>query len=265
MGGVSGSSGSSNTSNNSSITDTLGLKGLFGDIGQKAGNASGANNFLGSILSAANSTGGIGDSDPNAGQINNQWATNIGKAAAGAQSGPQFQQGGIARQGFAQGAAVEQARKDNLGMATDASNTVLGNNLLTAASGSALEPHQSRGTGSQSQMGGQAGISCCFIFLESLNGDLPWYVRKARDTKSNNYMVKGYRWMSRWLVPAMRVSKVSRTLVNGIMVKPLLIAGEHHYKVRKSLAGCLLRPVVTLWFALWMALGFTVGRQERGR
>lgn len=253
MGGVSGGSSNSNSTNNSSISDTLGLTGLFGDIGNKASNEGGANSFLGNILSAANSTGGIGDSDPNAGQVNNQWATNIGQAAARAQSGPQYQQGGLARQGFAQGAAVEQARKDNLGMAQDASNTVLGNNLLTAATGSGLEPHHGSGSQSGSQMGYQTGISCCFIFLEALNGELPWYVRYARDTMATPEMVRGYRRMSTWLVPAMRVSRSVRWLVNAAMVRPLMRYGEWYYDICPT--GRRYAPVKSFWFNLWNILG----------
>lgn len=118
--------------------------------------------------------------------------------------------------------------------------------------------------------GGGSGIEalasmCCFIFLESLNGELPWYARKARDTRGTNATVRGYRWMSRWLVPAMRTWKFVRHLVNFFMVNPMLMVGEDYYTEKKSLLGKSLKPVVAFWFSVWTLLGITVGLTERGR
>ena len=118
--------------------------------------------------------------------------------------------------------------------------------------------------------GGAAGImglmsACCFIFLESLNGELPWYARKARDTRGNNATVRGYRWMSRWLVPAMRVWEPVKSLVNFFMVKPMLMVGEDYYTEKKSVIGKSLKPVVAFWLTTWTLLGLTVGSGERGR
>lgn len=113
--------------------------------------------------------------------------------------------------------------------------------------------------------GGGAGAGCCFIFMESLNGKLPWYVRKARDTRAINATVKGYRRMSRWLVPAMRLWKAARHTVNFIMVKPMLMVSEDYYTPKKSFKAKCLKPVVAFWFTVWTILGLTVGRNERGR
>lgn len=136
----------------------------------------------------------------------------------------------------------------------------------------AVDPATGQNTGSPTSgsgggMGGMGGIMsmCCFIFLESLNGELPWYVRKARDSRGSNATVRGYRWMSRWLVPAMRVSPKVKILVNSIMVKPMLKAGADEFGEEKSVAGKCLKPLVYFWFGVWTLLGKTVGRSERGR
>ena len=67
---------------------------------------------------------------------------------------------------------------------------------------------------------GMAGV-CCFIFMEAYNGTMPSYVRVARDMYWTEQRRKGYVWMSKWLVPAMKRSKVARWLVNKLMIKPL--------------------------------------------
>jgi hypothetical protein len=118
--------------------------------------------------------------------------------------------------------------------------------------------------------GGGAGIgalasACCFIFLEGQNGHLPDFARKARDTRGTNATVRGYRWMSRWLVPAMRISNRVKDFVNEQMVKPMLRCGEDYYTSNRSLAGKIAKIDVAFWFTVWTILGLTVGVQERGR
>lgn len=123
-------------------------------------------------------------------------------------------------------------------------------------------------TGGTSGGGGGGGLMsglCCFIFLEAMNGELPWYVRKARDTRGFSATVRGYRWMSRWLVPAMRTWPAALAAVNGLMVKPMLAVGEDYYTARKSALAKCLKPVVAIWFTVWTILGLTVGLNERGR
>lgn len=65
------------------------------------------------------------------------------------------------------------------------------------------------------------GNVCCFIFMEAYNGNIPSYVRVARDMYWTEQRCKGYRWMSKWLVPAMKHSSAIRWLVNKLMIKPL--------------------------------------------
>ncbi len=128
-------------------------------------------------------------------------------------------------------------------------------------------PSSGGGGGGGGGLGGLMGAAgaCCFIFLESLNGELPAYVRRARDTRGSEATVRGYRWMSRWLVPAMRVSPRMKVLVNSIMVRPMLKAGADEFGIEKSMTGKLLKPVVYFWFMVWTLLGMTVGGSERGR
>lgn len=109
------------------------------------------------------------------------------------------------------------------------------------------------------------GGGCCFIFLESQNGRLPAFARLARDTRGTNATVRGYRWMSRWLVPAMRLWKPVKSLVNFIMVKPMLLAGEDYFTDKKSMLGKCCKPHVAFWFTLWTLLGVSVAQKERGR
>lgn len=125
-------------------------------------------------------------------------------------------------------------------------------------------PTPSSGGGGGGGIGAMASM-CCFIFMESLNGELPWYARKARDTRGTNATIRGYRWMSRWLVPAMRVSTRVKSFVNKQMVKPMLKCGEDYFTEKKSIAGKFCKIDVAFWFSVWTLLGLTVGRKERAR
>lgn len=113
-------------------------------------------------------------------------------------------------------------------------------------------------------MGGLASM-CCFIFLEGQNGQLPAFARKARDTRGSNATIRGYRWMSRWLVPAMRISSKIKTAVNAVMVLPMLACGRDYFTEEKSTVGKLCKVFVAFWFTVWTLLGLTVGHKERGR
>jgi hypothetical protein len=111
-----------------------------------------------------------------------------------------------------------------------------------------------RGAQTSSSMG--AGINlCCFIFLEAYNGKLPESVRRYRDMAApeNSARRKGYISMSKWLVPMMRVSRVSRTLANHLLVKPLTRYGEWFYGKNKT--GWVFWPVKQLWFKIWELTG----------
>lgn len=111
-----------------------------------------------------------------------------------------------------------------------------------------------RGAQTSSSMG--AGVNlCCFIFLEAYNGTLPDSVRRYRDMAApeNSARRKGYIRMSKWLVPAMRVSGVPRALTNHLLVKPLTKYGEWFYG--KNRTGWVFWPVKQLWFGIWTLTG----------
>jgi len=75
-------------------------------------------------------------------------------------------------------------------------------------------------SGSGDQSGWQGGISCCFIFLQALNGRLPWYINLARRDFYTPVRRKGYKWMSTWLVPAMKRFALVQRVVNFVLIKP---------------------------------------------
>lgn len=118
-----------------------------------------------------------------------------------------------------------------------------------------------QGTGTQASAGSNwnAGIDCCFIFLEALNGELPWYVRQGRDQFNTPTRRKGYVRMSKWLVPAMRRSKLVMHVVNQIIISPFLAMGKIHYGIEKGtlsyLRRLILKPYCFGWFHLWSFMG----------
>lgn len=71
-------------------------------------------------------------------------------------------------------------------------------------------------------------ITCCFIFLEAYNGQLPWYVRVCRDYwyERDANLAAGYKKMAKWLVPLMRESRLVAWLVNTFMVQPISRIGK---------------------------------------
>lgn len=97
--------------------------------------------------------------------------------------------------------------------------------------------------------------ACCFIFLESYNGVLPWYVRVERDKyyEQEPRIANGYKRMAKWLVPLMRRFKFVKTAVNLTMVKPLTWYGGHTHKVNSF--GHVFWPVKKAWFTVWKQLG----------
>lgn len=115
------------------------------------------------------------------------------------------------------------------------------------------------GSGNQesSHFGWNAGINCCFIFLEALNGDLPWYIRRGRDIIGTERERKGYVSMASWLVPLMRRYRSVRTAVNLLMVKPFLIHGAFFFNAEgaRPIIGRLLTPICVSWLKVWDLLG----------
>ena len=123
------------------------------------------------------------------------------------------------------------------------------------------------GEGQQIQNTSQwgAGLTCCFIFLESFNGKLPACVRRGRDEFGSPARILGYRWVASWLVPGMRVSKTWRWLTNCFLVQPFIIHGEHYYKEVPSVLGWLLKPYCVAWLNLFGLIGRVKGVYDRRR
>lgn len=110
-----------------------------------------------------------------------------------------------------------------------------------------------KGNQSSSASNWGVGVTCCFIFLEALNGRLPEFIRLGRDKFNTKNRRAGYRWMSAWLVPAMQRSAVVLWLVNTLIVRPFLYQGFNYFVLKKHSA---LAPVCYMWFWLWSLLGW---------
>lgn len=118
-------------------------------------------------------------------------------------------------------------------------------------------------SGRGDQSGWQAGLSCCFIYLEALNGALPWYIEIARKHFWTLQRRNGYKWMASWLVPAMKKSGVVKRLVNAVMVKPALRFTAWFYGEPKASCGWLWWPVCQMWLQVWNLIGGIYGRLSR--
>lgn len=116
------------------------------------------------------------------------------------------------------------------------------------------------GKGNQGASGFSFGADlCCFIFLESYRGSLPWFVRFCRDLYITPRRRAGYVWMANWLVPLMRKSPLVRTLVDKLMVGPITEMGGWLCRV-KGYEHCRNRKLITkIWFKAWDVLGMMVG------
>jgi hypothetical protein len=139
----------------------------------------------------------------------------------------------------------------------DSANIALATNEMSSESSSTTDNLSGKGSQGSSGSHVEGGITgCCFIFLEALNGTLPWYVRKGRDMFQTPERRNGYIRMSKWLVPLMQRSKLARWVVNFIMIKPFLKMGawffgdesaQPHWKFYGMYCQC--------WFNLWSFIG----------
>jgi len=141
----------------------------------------------------------------------------------------------------------------------------MGNNVFGGLNQSNIvnQGLQFQGSRNNSPMGimndvsGQVGNVCCFIFLEVLNGKLPWWVRKCRDRYYNHCpeVARGYKRMAKVLVPLMRYVPLVRFMVNRWMVQPLMLYGGHTCRVN-GYQGCReFKPYRNFWFSVWKHLG----------
>jgi hypothetical protein len=139
----------------------------------------------------------------------------------------------------------------NLGMASEIQGT------RNTTSTEDLDGH---GSQASEQSGWGAGISCCWIFLQAYDGELPWFVRRARDMFCSTERRDGYNRMAKWLVPKMRKSRVVTEIVRWTMTKPLAAWGAWYYGEKPlNSPARFLKPVVKTWFKAWDLIGGIYG------
>jgi hypothetical protein len=146
---------------------------------------------------------------------------------------------------------------NNFGLSTF--NPTQGNSVLTA-------PFQAA-TGWGNQLAGIAAAprttqsswnaGCCFIFLESFNGTLPWWVRVCRDEyyQKEPIVATGYKRMAKWLVPLMKRYNIIRRLVNKFMVIPITKYGGYMKGVKGHELHGKYKSYKTFWFMVWRMIG----------
>lgn len=106
---------------------------------------------------------------------------------------------------------------------------------------------------------------CCFIFLQALNGHLPWFIEAARHDYYTPVRRHGYKWMANWLVPAMAHHRWVARLVNTVIIRPFLHYGAWLYYDRSGgWRGFMWGPYCELWLRLWSVLGVLCARKEVG-
>jgi hypothetical protein len=150
---------------------------------------------------------------------------------------------------------VDSIRKSNQGNINLAGD-MLGNPIQTTKD-------DLKGRGAQSASGSNwgAGLTCCFIFLQALNGELPEWVRRGRDQFCTLNRRNGYNWLAGWLVPFMRRSILVTRMVNWIMIKPFLLAGDWKFGGKRTLVGPVVaHTICRAWFLTWSFIGWTYGK-----
>jgi hypothetical protein len=189
-----------------------------------------------------------------------QQATQIFNAIEGMRRGSQMQAQGQQQQG------QHLQTQETLGASgalqgrhsANAANIQLASELLGDEVATNTESITGRGqqSGSASNWGVNVLGGCCFIFLESMNGKLPEFVRKGRDTYCTKERRDGYVATANRIVPLMRKSRFARWLTNTLMVRPFLAVGRWHFKEPDAAKGAfLLVPLCLAWFKTWDVIG----------
>jgi len=139
------------------------------------------------------------------------------------------------------------------------SSTALGQatNWLSGGQSSTSDDLSGKGSQGSSHFGGEIGTNCCFIFLQALNGILPWYIDLARRDYYTPERRAGYKWMASWLVPRMAKSTVWSNIVNRVIIKPFLTYGSWLYGAG-SKTGWMWAPYCHGWLTLWGGMGKVV-------
>lgn len=104
-------------------------------------------------------------------------------------------------------------------------------------------------------IGSLPSVKCCFIFMEGLNGQLPWTVRKYRDLYyyAEPAIATGYKRMAKWLVPVMEKSAMIKSLVNELMIMPMVQYG--YYLEGLTDNGSQYKDINNFWLKVWKYLG----------
>jgi len=99
--------------------------------------------------------------------------------------------------------------------------------------------------------------SCCFIFLESYNGKLPWWIRELRDVCYERYPLtaKGYKRMAKVLVPLMRRFNFIQKAVDKYMVYPITYYGGWLKVVKGYEDGYKYASYRHFWINVWTLIG----------
>jgi hypothetical protein len=113
-----------------------------------------------------------------------------------------------------------------------------------------------RGAQTSSSIGGGVNL-CCFIFMEAYHGEMPVHVRACRDefAPESSARRKGYISMSKWLVPAMRVSVFARRLTDCLLIQPLTRWGGHYKGVLAGPPSMVDSLAKCFWFKFWELTG----------
>lgn len=130
-------------------------------------------------------------------------------------------------------------------------------NWLSGGQSSTSDNLKGKGSQGSSHFGGEVGTNCCFIFLQGLNGILPWYIDLARRDYYTPTRQRGYKWMSRWLVPKMRGNDKWQWAVNKMLIKPFLSYGSWLYGAG-SKTGWIWACYCETWLATWAMIGKVV-------
>ena len=101
----------------------------------------------------------------------------------------------------------------------------------------------------------ESNPDCCWIFLAASGDGLPWWVRHCRNVLGTAETRRGYTRMSKWLVPAMKRSRVVRWLVRLTMTEPITMYGGYLCGVEECCDGWVFQPVKRFWFSVWNKLG----------
>lgn len=151
---------------------------------------------------------------------------------------------------------IEAARSVDSRRGINTGNTALAARELGSEAQTIVENLTGKGNQSGSSSGWNAGITCCFIFMEALNGELPWYVRRGRDIFQTPERRVGYVRMSKWLVPLMRRRSGVKRFVNFVLIKPFLKLGAWYFAADNAKSRWrLYEPYCRFWFRIWDFLG----------